>query len=327
MPYLRNVGLKCYTLPKMLNYIGNGHYCYANSASMLLESVGEHVASATIEVLSGTALGATYNKQEKSLWFNNQTLLPDLGITKALEILGFECKVHVSESLKDFPLEELKNDLTACPAVLGPVDQFHLTYNPYHKQLKGADHYVLAYQIEKDKCYLHDPAGYPHVFLSLKNLKKAWQGEGVIRYAKGHYRYITKSKRVEHPSKDKIYEKAMEHFREIYRVGERNTGSEMYFIGREAIIAFANNVKESNIPQGKITFLKNFLFQLGAKRANDFALFFAERNPKLANLKKEQSKLHGHCHTHAVQENWQELSECLKDLSETEKDFRNTLLS
>ena len=74
-------------------------------------SIGEHVAPATIEVITGMSLSSTYNRQEKTLWFNNQTLLPDLGISKALGILGFDCKVHVSESLEDFPLKELKTDL------------------------------------------------------------------------------------------------------------------------------------------------------------------------------------------------------------------------
>lgn len=42
----------------ILDYVGNGPYCYANSAAMLLESAGESIEPRLGEVLSGVGLGA-----------------------------------------------------------------------------------------------------------------------------------------------------------------------------------------------------------------------------------------------------------------------------
>lgn len=42
----------------MSNYIGNGAYCYANSASMLLSSIGEKVDPSFLETIGGFSLGA-----------------------------------------------------------------------------------------------------------------------------------------------------------------------------------------------------------------------------------------------------------------------------
>ena len=42
----------------MLSYVGNGPYCYANSAAMLLDSVGEAVEPRLLEVLSGCRAGS-----------------------------------------------------------------------------------------------------------------------------------------------------------------------------------------------------------------------------------------------------------------------------
>ncbi|MGN7354046.1 hypothetical protein ACTHPJ_22135 [Paenibacillus amylolyticus] len=52
----------------MSNYIGNGAYCYANSASMLLSSVGEKIDPGLLETIGGFSLGA-FRTQEDMLFF------------------------------------------------------------------------------------------------------------------------------------------------------------------------------------------------------------------------------------------------------------------
>ncbi len=42
----------------MISYIGNGDYCYANAAAMLLAANSENIAPSRIEVLGGVGLGA-----------------------------------------------------------------------------------------------------------------------------------------------------------------------------------------------------------------------------------------------------------------------------
>lgn len=43
----------------MIAYHGNGAYCYANSASMLLATIGEDIRPSLIEILTGFSLGAS----------------------------------------------------------------------------------------------------------------------------------------------------------------------------------------------------------------------------------------------------------------------------
>jgi hypothetical protein len=46
---------------------GNGAYCCANAASMLLSTIGEDVDPSLIEVLSGVGLGA-FSFEQKNLF-------------------------------------------------------------------------------------------------------------------------------------------------------------------------------------------------------------------------------------------------------------------
>ena len=125
-------------------YVGNGAYCYANSTSMLLASIGEDISPSLIEVLSGVGLSATIEKSGY-LFLNNQRLEPDLGIISALEILGFESEVHFSENKEYLPLEQLQKALSEQAVILGPLDMGYLAYNPNHPYMHGSYYFVLAY--------------------------------------------------------------------------------------------------------------------------------------------------------------------------------------
>jgi len=308
-----------------LFYIGNGAYCYANSTSMLLKYIDEDVPPSKIEVLTGVGLSASLKKQNGSLYFNNQTLLPDLGITKALEILGFEYQSKVSKTEEDFPIDELKKNLLKMPAILGPLDMGYLSYNPRHEHLKGADHYVFAYEIKDEEVFLHDPAGFPFVSLPINNLRNAWKADG-IGYKKGYYRYITGVKRVNSPTDKQIYNTALDYFRNLYKEGKAKTSKAIWYIGKDAIFRVAEKVKRDGLTEDKLGHFIYFALPLGAKRALDFASFFDYQNEKLAYLKREEAQLFGEAHTRAVEKNWVLLSKALVQLAEVEGKFQIELL-
>lgn len=310
---------------KNIPYIGNGAYCYADSTSMLLSSIGEDVSSSLIEVLTGVGLSATLKRDGGFLYFNNQTLMPDLGISKALEILGFESRTEVFETEKENPFVQLREDLETGCAILGPLDMSHLVYNPRHKYLKGADHYVLAYKMKNNKVYLHDPAGFPHVFIKKEDLRKSWKAEK-ISYKKGFYRYITEPKRKEKPSQKDIYNRAIKFFQSIYKTGEENTNKDVWLIGREAIENTAERIRNNNLEKGELEHFIYFALPLGSKRALDFAAFFDQDNKKLAKLKRKQAEKLGFAHTNAKSEDLGPLSDCLNGLAKLEEKFRNKLL-
>jgi len=310
---------------KSIAYIGNGAYCYANSTSMLLTSVGEVISPSVIEVLTGVGLSASLKRKGGYLYFNNQTLLPDLGITKVLEILGFDSKVEVFDSRDQNPFEKLKDDLKKSAAVLGPLDMGYLVYNPRHKYLKGVDHFVLAYKMEDDIVYLHDPAGFPHVFISIKDLRESWQAKR-ISYRKGYYRYITSPKRKEEPTEDEVYRRAIDFFKSIYRDGERNSNTNIWLIGKDAITQTAERVANRSISEDELGHFVYFALPLGAKRALDYASFFEQRQADLASIKRQQAEQFGCAHAYVLAKRWSFFSKALKKLGDLEQQFRDQLL-
>ncbi len=180
---------------------------------MLISSLGEEIPPSRIEPLTGVGLGAFWLPREKLLFFSNISNPPDLGISTALRILGFDFDERSLEKPGKPPYDELKQVLARSPAILGPLDMGYLTHNPNHKYQKGADHFVLAQKIEKDQIYIHDPEGFPNVQLPLKQMELAWRAEK-IPYRRGHYRYWANPRRVKSPEDDSIYGEALESFKE-----------------------------------------------------------------------------------------------------------------
>lgn len=89
----------------VLIYQGNGAYCYANSASMLLSRIGEEISPSYIEVLTGFSLGASLS-EGGMIFFDNGSSSPAQGLNRAFEILGFRVIEKVREENKQIPLGE-----------------------------------------------------------------------------------------------------------------------------------------------------------------------------------------------------------------------------
>ncbi len=313
----------------MITYIGNGAYCYANATAMLLAAAGEHVPPGRIEVLTGVGLGAEMEQTSTTLWFGNLGTAPDSGISKALEILGFEWTEYAREDGEAAPLDELRAVLADGPVVLGPVDMGYLSYVPYHQQCKGADHFVLAYGMDEDGVHLHDPGGFPHVSLPLDDLALAWRAERVA-YRRGAYRSWTAPRRVDRPTEDQIYARALDWFQECYRTTDDIVAGDTYgpwISGSEAILRFADHVRGGEVSPDTRGHLVNFALPLGARRSLDYAAFFDGRAPDLAAHKRRQALLFGRSYTLAVRNDWPGLAETLHELAEAEDAIRTTLLS
>ncbi|MGP9036085.1 hypothetical protein ACT00Z_10290 [Bacillus stercoris] len=303
----------------MLMYIGNGHYCYSNSTAMFLSSIGENVSPQLVEILTGVGLGAMI-ENEKNLYFSMRD--PDDGINYALNILGFTAEEHQQASDLDDPFPLLKQQIKQNPVILGPLDMGELTYHPNHKNLNGSDHYVLGYQMDNENIYVQDPAGFPFVPLSLDQFKKAWMAER-IPYRKGINKYWSTAKKVVTLDNNEIYERAIDYFKRTYREFEK---VDMGLIGREAICFYADQLLNASITADTIGHTTFFLFQLSARRANDYAVFFKDRHSHLSVLKTEQAKVFGMCHSMSVNKDWKGISEKLMKLADLEDNFRLEIL-
>ncbi len=307
-------------------YFGNGPYCYSNAASMLLSNIGEDVPPWKIEAYTGVGLGAFWLPHEKLLFFSSIANPPDKGISRALKLLGFNFRETSSENSESPPFKQLKSDLSFSPAILGPLDMGYLTHNPLHKRMQGADHFVLAYAMDDEGISIHDPEGFPSVKLPLRQLELAWRAEK-IAYRRGYYRYWTSPARVLSPSKDQLYRSTLQSFKEVYSEAEKLASSDKWTIDQEAILTLAKRVKAGEVSAGERGFMIHFAFKLGARRAIDFATFFASQDSRLAGLKREQSELFGKCQAQAVERKWMRLAQSLQQLADVESQFRKALLT
>lgn len=311
----------------MTNYTGNGAYCYSNSASMLLSSAaGEDISPSLIEVVTGFALGACIDEGNSYLFFDSCASSPDKGINHAFKILGFQVTEKVCQDGESMPLNELKRDLARSPVMLGPFDMGYLTYHPNHRYLGGSDHYVLALDFNDDGVLLHDPAGFPYVWLSYEQLEKAWRAEA-ITVSFGSFRSWVSPVRTSNPSSEEIYENAVQLFIASYREQNRLAARDNKLTGKDAIRWKASLIRSGNIDDGEKGHFIHFAFPLGARRALDFSNFFSNRNEQLAYLKKKQAQLFGQCQTFAMTDQWDEVAQTLDLIAAAEHDIETAILS
>ena len=172
---------------RILTCVGNGPYCYANSASMLLESAGESVEPRLIEVLSGVGLGAFWIPESQTLFLSGWASAPDVGVSRSFGLLGFEVAEDAELDGDPMPVEALNLQLSEGPVMLGPLDMGELSYQPSVRGANGVDHFVLALHMEDDAVVVHDPAGYPAMPIDVEALDRAWQAD-LIEYRRGTYR-------------------------------------------------------------------------------------------------------------------------------------------
>lgn len=257
---------------------------------MMLGYVGENVSPKLIEPLTGVGLGAMYHEKSGLSFFSGAAGEPDKGISKALEILGFQF-IEKNREGGEAPFEELKKVLEKSTAVIGPLDMSFLDYNPDRPKSDGVDHFVLVYKIEGDRVYLNDPAGFAKVFISFEQLAKAWKAES-IGYKRGYYRYWANPIRVDLPSDKVIFQRAMEWFRELYREADKEKLKGILING-EAIRYLVERIKKNNLKDYQINFLGGFALPLGVKRALDYGNFFERFNNKLSQLKYDQADIFG----------------------------------
>ena len=314
------------TETKIVPFRGNGPYCYSNTASMLLNTIGEQVSPQEMEAYTGVGLGAFWLAEEKLLFFSSISNPPDLGITRALHLLGFGFDENVTSDPGNPPVEQLRSDLASSAAVLGPLDMGYLTHNPLHKRMMGADHFVLAYRFEKEGVLIHDPEGFPSVLLPFRQLELAWRADS-IPYHRGHYRYWTRPRRVRKPSPDELYDATLRSFKEVYSEAESLAEKHSLAIDAKAIATLQQHVEKDKVLPSERGIMVHFSFKLGARRALDFASFFGSRHPELAGLKEKQAELFGILQSLAVERKWTRLADSLEQLAKVETEFRDALFS
>ena len=310
----------------MHTYIGNGPYCYANSASMLLESAEESIEPRLIEVLSGVGLGACWIPESQTLFLSGSGWMsvPDAGVSRSFGLLGFEVVEEAEPDDAPMPLEELNLQLREGPVMLGPLDLGELSYHPNARGANGVDHFVLALHLEGDEIVVHDPAGYPAMPIDVEALDRAWRAE-LIEYRRGAYRRWHSPARVEDPSPGQIAEAAIQSFAEAYR-DSRNMDGPNLVGGPEALEALVAAIRGRELRDSGLEHLRRFALPLGVRRALDYSWYLRELNPELADLKERQAWHLARAHAAAVRCEWDPLADHLMHLADVEREFEAALV-
>ena len=308
----------------MITYVGNGPYCYANSASMLLESVGESVEPRLIEVLSGVGLGASWIDESQTLFLSGWTSVPDVGVSRSFALLGFEVAEESEQNGDPMPIEELNLQLREGPVMLGPLDVGELSYHPNASGANGVDHFVLALHPEDDEIVLHDPAGYPAIPINVEALCRAW-GADLIEYRRGVYRRWHSPTRVVDPSPAQIAENAIQSFGQAYRES-RTIDDASAIVGPEAVEALVAAIQGRELRDSGLEHLRRFALPLGVRRALDYSWYLRELHSELADLKKRQAWHLARAHSAASQCRWAPLTDHLMHVADLEHKVETALV-
>ena len=100
-------------------------------------------------MLNNIAIWAFCLLEEERLC-GNGGLNPENGLDFAIPLLGYEYSISFTKSQKD-AIAKLKENLKNDWVLIGPVDMSYLTYDPFCKKKKGANHYIArVFIIRKD---------------------------------------------------------------------------------------------------------------------------------------------------------------------------------
>lgn len=156
-----------------LRYLGNGPYCTANSLSIIFGD--DAPGPATIEVMTGSPYGISIHGDDEHTYFTPDRWNPELGMTTALDLLGWECDRSAGSA--DDAVAVLRRASRESPVLVGPVEMGMLPYIPGLGRAIGADHNVVVVGMEGDLVRAHDVQGWPFVTMPLESLLKAWQAD------------------------------------------------------------------------------------------------------------------------------------------------------
>jgi hypothetical protein len=125
-------------------------------------------------------------------------------------------------------------------------------------------------------------------------------------------------------NRNTFYEAAINTFQQLYRQAEQRAAIDKGLIGGHALRALAQIVTTASLSEQQCNHLTHFALPLGAKRALDYAGFFAGHHEPLLKLK--QATTFGTCLTHLVAANWISAGEQLEELAKIETGIKEAIL-
>jgi len=216
---------------------------------------------------------------------------------------------------------------------VGPVDMGHLTYDPFCKKKKGADHYIVAIDFDDDFIWINDPEGYVVVPLRWVDFLRSWEARR-IDYKKGSYTQRLFGRKVQSLPEGAIFRNVLGNATSV--VDGKEMSSEALF-GEEAIRCFARDLAAKGISVFELT----FTFPTSNQRCYDSAIFLGQvpftndALKKAARIRMNQAKLFGKCRLLGAKKSMRGLLQTLDQIADLDllyteqlkvgaKEFRQT---
>jgi hypothetical protein len=302
----------------MLPYIGSGDYCFSNSLHMSLLGSGAQASSlpstSFLECLTTMPFGYTYFREAELFFFSGPN--PEFGLTRAIETLGWTCKVERGGDEGE-AFARLHAAVQHGRVLLGPLNMGYLTYNPNHTYLLGADHYIVVLSMEEDHVLVHDPKGFPCAALPVDNLLKAWRAEGMdLVYTDEPYTMRTAFRPGEASSRQEMIERTLPQIGANLRQERWKPG--MY--GGVTALRMLAQTFHTQVSERLAVHLFYFALPLGLRHKVDAQVFLREGNQfEAAGLIEEQARLLGQAQYAGVQRSWSEVATLIEQVATLEE--------
>ena len=302
----------------MIPYIGCSDYCFSNSLHMSLLASGAPAESlpstSFLECLTTMPFGYTYFKEAELFFFSGPS--PDLGLTCAIETLGWTCTLQRGGT-EEAALARLRAAIQHGPVLIGPANMGYLTYNPNHRYAVGAGHYIMVLGIEEDYAMIHDPKGFPCAALPVENLLKAWRAEEMdLVYTDEPYTMRAAFRPIEPASRQQMIERTLPQIGANLR--QERWKPELYG-GIPALRMLAQTL-QAEVPERLTTHLFHFALPLGLRHKVDAQHFLREGNQsEAADLIDQQARLLGRAQYAGVQHDWSEVTDLIEQVATLEE--------
>jgi len=258
--------------------------------------------------------GYTYFKEAELFFFSGPN--PDLGLTRAIETLGWTCTLECGGDEGE-AFSRLQAAVQQGPVLIGPVNMGYLTYNPNHAYLLGADHYLIVLSLGADHVLVHDPKGFPCAALPVDNLLKAWRAEEMdLVYTDEPYTMRTAFRPAEANNRRQMIERTLPQMsanlrQELWKPG-------MY--GGVTALRMLAQTFRTQVPERLAVHLFYFALPLGLRHKVDAQVFLREGNlSEAAGLIEEQACLLGRAQYAGVQRSWSEVGTLIEQVAGLEE--------
>jgi hypothetical protein len=300
-------------------YVGNGPYCYANSFAMLLGA--RSPSTAVIEVTTGGPFGMQLIGG-RTVFFDAYGWTPDQGFDRALTAIGWTSRRSSGGSAEE-ALDRLRTAVAHGPVWVGPLEMGHLRHQPEMTGPIGADHFVVALDVNDERVLIHDPQGFPYAEVPVADFLAAWRAD-TLTYGDPYTMRTGFEQVAEVPDADAIRSvvpAARDHLAQV-TAEPMPPGS----LGNADAAYRVAEMVEAGAPDGLREELVHFAVKVGARRLDDTATCLALAGYSgAAAIAAEQARLVGSLQHPLVIRDFPKAAAALRTLAPTYERLRAAL--